>query len=169
MEGSGWKMKRTPFLGLGTMMTYAGHRSKFYDISRTPCSCKISRSFRSNRGWSEYKQSPFWALFGNFKETGAVACPDWWRSELWKKGGFWGVESGGQGGFSWWWDRVKFFTQVLLKSFQSKCGWKFSGKVRLIGTRISSRVRRVDWNFPGKVRQFFPNQGLLGIFQSRSN
>jgi len=64
---------------------------------------------------------------------------------------------------------VFFSPNVLLKRFQSMCGWKFSGKVWLIGSRLSSRVQRVDWNFPGKVRQIFFNQGLPGIFQSGSD
>ena len=30
------------------------------DVIRTPCSCKYSRSFRSNRGSFSHKRSPYW-------------------------------------------------------------------------------------------------------------
>ena len=62
-----------------------------------------------------------------------------------EKGGFGGVSKGeGEEELFIFRVHLKFFTQVLLKISQSTFGRKFSGKVRLIDTRLSGRVHGVD-------------------------
>jgi len=56
---------------------------------------------------------------------------------------------------------LTFSQQSLLKIFHAGSAQKKSGKVWLICSRISGRVRGVDENFSGKVLQKNFNQGLL--------
>ena len=112
------------------------------DVIRTPCSCKYSRSFLSNRGSFSHKRSPYWrdTEIKARKMPGlrvfSIAVNSVFLSG--KKPIFGGFDQCTHLGFLWWF-LEKIFIQGSLKNFQSKSAWKFLIKLRLIRIKFFNR------------------------------